>query len=106
MLLFAGHRVDAPDRPNPRFPASQAERAKGFIADLLKKLGGDYELLGLASAASGGDILFHEACSELGVRSILCLPIRTDRYAAEEFRALDNWRSRFLTLRGQRECAN
>jgi hypothetical protein len=98
VVLFAGHRVDAPDRPTPRFPASRAERAKGITADMLKTFGGDDELLGLASAASGGDILFHEACSELGIPSILCLPIRADRYAAGEFRDLDDWRSRFLTL--------
>ena len=102
-VLFAGHRIDAPDRPQPRFPAAGAPLAKAAILEELRRLGNDHEVLGLASGASGGDILFHEACRELGLRSILCLPFRADGYAAQEFASLNDWRSRFLALRDDRE---
>jgi hypothetical protein len=102
-VLFAGHRVDAPGRADPRFPASRAVQAKAAIVEALRKLSAEYEVLGMASGASGGDILFHEACAELGIRSVLCLPFRMDRYAAEEFGTLDDWRSRFLVLSGKSE---
>ena len=102
-VLFAGHRVDAPDRADPRFPVSRAVPAKPAILESLRELTAGCEALGMASGASGGDILFHEACADLGIRSVLCLPFRMDRYAAEEFGTLDDWRSRFLVLSGKSE---
>jgi hypothetical protein len=101
-LVFAGHRVDEPGAA-PRFPAGAAKPAKAAIAEKLRSLAAQYELLGLASCASGSDILFHEACLELDVRSIVCLPFRAESYAAQEFLNLNEWRSRFLTLLDKRE---
>ena len=99
VVLFAGHRVDEGGRPQPRFPAAQADRAKALIRDALVQLAPeDVEVLGIASAASGGDILFHEACDELKIRSIPCLPMPADKYARHTFGAVDEWRSRFLNL--------
>ena len=98
VVLFAGHRVDAPGRVTPRFPAQQESRAKSLIRDALSELGQDYRLLGLASAAPGADILFHEVCAEFGIPSMCCLPMPKADYARLEFEALDAWRSRFLTL--------
>jgi hypothetical protein len=99
VVLFAGHRIDEPARPQPRFPAGAVERAKALIRDALVKVGGDdMELLGLASAAPGGDILFHEVCEELGMRSIPCLPMPAATYAKHTFGGVDEWRSRFLNL--------
>jgi hypothetical protein len=102
-VVFAGHRVDAPDRPQPRFPGSMAAPVRSALVEALRRLGAEHGLLGLASGASGGDILFHEACLELGYRSVLCLPFRADRYAAQEFANLNDWRSRFLSLRDKRD---
>ena len=99
VVLFAGHRVDEPGRSQRRFPASEADRAKTLIRDALVKLSGeDVEFLGMASAAPGGDILFHEACEDLGIRSVPCLPMPADKYASHTFGAVDEWRSRFLNL--------
>jgi hypothetical protein len=99
VVLFAGHRIDEPARPQPRFPAGAVDRAKALIRDALVKVGGDdMELLGLASAAPGGDILFHEVCEDLRIRSIPCLPMPAATYARHTFGAVDEWRSRFLNL--------
>ena len=101
-MLFAGHRVDAPDRVTVRFPALQESRARSLIRETLSGLGQDNRFLGLASAAPGADILFHEVCAEIGLPSTLCLPMPAADYARLEFQDLDTWRSRFLTLqRGQ-----
>ena len=99
VVIFAGHRIDADDRPEPRFPASQAEAARAAISQALRKIPAKYEVLGLASGASGGDILFHEECFALGYRSEVCLPFRADLYAGHEFGTLDDWRTRFHALR-------
>jgi hypothetical protein len=98
VVLFAGHPVDSPGRP-PRFPASRADRAKILIRDALTTLlSGDLECLAFASGAAGGDVLFHEVCDELTVRSILCLPMPADEYSSRTFRDVDDWRARFLAL--------
>lgn len=99
VVVFAGHRIDGPGRREPRFPASQVDRAKALIRDALTKLASDdLDVLGLASAAPGGDLLFHETCAELGFRSLPCLPMPADRYSRQMFQDLDDWRSRFLAL--------
>jgi hypothetical protein len=99
VVLFAGHRVDEQGRSQRRFPGSEADRAKTLIRDALVKLASeDVEFLGIASAAPGGDILFHEACEELRIRSVPCLPMPADKYASHTFGAVDDWRSRFLSL--------
>jgi hypothetical protein len=102
VVFFAGHRVDVPGRVEARFPAQQEDRAKSLIRAALSELGQDYRLLGLASAAPGADILFHEVCAELGIPSTLCLPMPAADYARLEFKELDDWRSRFLNLLHQK----
>jgi hypothetical protein len=99
VVLFAGHRVDERGRVERRFPASEVNRAKMLIRDALVELvPDDVEVLGMASVAPGGDILFHEACEDLRIRSIPCLPMPADKYASHTFGAVDEWRSRFLNL--------
>jgi hypothetical protein len=99
VVLFAGHRIDAPGRLRPRFPSGRADLAKTLIARALTSVASaDRELVGFASAAPGGDLLFHEACADLGVRSLPCLPMPAEKYSGHTFRELDDWRSRFLTL--------
>ena len=98
LVLFAGHRLDEPGREKPRFPADRADRAKQLIREALSELGDQYSYMGMASAASGADILFHELCAELKIPSTLCLPMPTKDYARESFKDLDDWRSRYLNL--------
>jgi len=81
VIVFSGHRVDAPDRKTPRFPARAEALARTMIRDkvsaLVQEAGG--AAMGYAGAASGGDILFHEVCEELGVpTTVLLAGPRTD----------------------------
>jgi hypothetical protein len=99
VVVFAGHQIDRPDRQQPRFPAARAEHARGLIRDALAKLVADgWETRAYASASPGGDLLFHEVCEELKVRSAVCLPMPAEEYSRQTFGNLDDWRSRFLAL--------
>jgi Tetratricopeptide Repeats-Sensor len=85
VIVFSGHRIDAPDRATPRFPADSVGRAELMIREAVEKekeLAGAGPIEGIAGGASGGDILFHEICMELGIPTTLMLAIPRDDYAA------------------------
>lgn len=66
--------VDAPDRPEPRFPVSKVPAAAARIAAALDSLLAGPGDLALSQAAAGGDILFLEACQQRGVDCRVLLP--------------------------------
>jgi tetratricopeptide (TPR) repeat protein len=97
IVIFTGHQIDEAGRGEPRFPADREGRARELIHAKLEQLKG--EPVGvLASAAPGSDIICHEICRELGIKSTICLPMPPDKYASEVFGDLDTWRSRYLEL--------
>jgi hypothetical protein len=105
-LLFTGHMVDAAGRPaeKSRFPrTARAETtARQLILDAVKKeVGGDAaETLGIAGGASGGDILFHEVCAELGIETQLFLALPQDQFQVESVEpGGENWVARFQAIR-------
>ena len=57
-----------------------------------------YDVVVLASAAPGTDILCHEICKNLKIKSRICLPMPSSDYASSVFGELDQWRTRFLDL--------
>ena len=63
----------------------------------------EYEIVGLASAAPGADILAQEVCGELGLESTICLPMPAADYARLAFEDQDNWRMRFFDLKRDHE---
>ena len=77
VLLFAGHMIDAPDRKSLRFPADKESLARKEIKDAIVKEMNTAPGVscGYAGGASGGDILFHEVCAELGIPTRLYLAI-------------------------------
>ena len=75
VLLFSGHMMDTPGSQHPRFPPDKEATARQRIAEALDRLGAGPDDLALAQGASGGDILFLEACRERGVRLQLLLPL-------------------------------
>jgi hypothetical protein len=82
VILFTGHRIDAPNRPTPRFPAAKEAEARAMILDAVAQIkartnGG---LVGLSGGASGGDILFHEVCEDLGIPSHMYLVLPKNEY--------------------------
>jgi len=74
VVLFSGHMVDRPERPEARFPESKAGAAAREIAARLDALGAKEGDLGLAQAACGGDLLFAKACLQRKMRLELRLP--------------------------------
>ena len=101
VILFTGHRLDAPDRPTPRFPAAKETEARAMIreavANIQAKTSG--ALLGISGGASGGDILFHEVCEELNIptQMYLVLP-RNDYIKASVADGGPDWVERFNRL--------
>jgi hypothetical protein len=88
VVVATGHRADAHSRPLPgRFPntATCIDKAKGWLREALQaeKAETAGTLYGIAGAASGVDLLFHEVCKELGIPSKVCLPIPTEDYRRE-----------------------
>jgi hypothetical protein len=102
VMVFAGHRVDSPGRTEPRFPAASEPTAREMIERAVaeeKRLAGDEPILGFAAGASGGDILFHEVCAELGIPTTLLLPLPDDQFAAASVAdGGPRWLERFRAL--------
>lgn len=104
VLLFSGHRVDAPGRAPPRFPATQVAAAQAAIERALDTLNADARDLALTQGASGGDLLFAQACVERGVRVQLLLPVSEADFIANSVLGSDgphDWRARFAALRAE-----
>ena len=105
VVLFTGHMVDAADRPpeKARFPrTAQAEsRARAMIkAAVERELHGHAEsFLGMAGAACGGDILFHEVCADLAAKTDIYLLMPPDEFEAASVQpGGPGWVERFRAL--------
>jgi len=101
VLLFTGHMIDAPGRKEPRFPPGKEGVAREAIAQAVSaetaRPGG--VAYGIAGGASGGDILFHEICAELGIPTHLYLALPKGDYIAESVEpAGPEWVERFNQL--------
>jgi hypothetical protein len=102
LVMFAGHQFDEPGRAAVRFPAALEGAAYQAILAFLRPLQETHEVSALASGSVGADILFHEACRELGITSAICLPIPADKYVDAVARDLA-WRSRLGALIQQKQ---
>jgi hypothetical protein len=85
VIVATGHRADAPSRPPPgRFPNTPAciDKAKDWLRRILEAEKAETmgALSGIAGAASGVDLLFHEVCKEFGIPTKVCLPIPIENY--------------------------
>lgn len=101
VLLFTGHRIDDRGRATPRFPAEKEsiarQRIHAIVTQERERLGGI--ALGIAGGASGGDILFHEVCSELGIPSRLYLALPRDQFVVASVQSAGpEWVDRFNSL--------
>lgn len=101
-LLFAGHLVDKPGRTTPRFPPTKEAAVKQQMLDKVKEVidaQPGFTITGIAGGASGGDIIFHEACKQLGVRTELFLAIPRMDYVVESVNfAGASWINRFNAI--------
>ena len=109
-LLFTGHMIDVPDRPVARFPAWAEGRVREAIHRAIENVAWTTPgpTIGLAGAASGGDLLFHECCRELGIPTRILLALPPEPYeAASVAPAGPEWVRRFrslLQLAGPESC--
>ena len=104
VLLFSGHRVDAPGRAQPRFPAAMVPQAAAAIGQALDALGAAGGDLALAQGAAGGDLLFAEACQARGVRVQLLLPLPEAEFIKQSVDGSDgdeDWRARYADVRAR-----
>ena len=101
VLLFAGHMIDAPEREHPRFPADKEQVAREKIKEMIVKEmnSGAGVACGYAGGASGGDILFHEVCAELGISTRFYLAIPPQKFVTTSVqKAVPNWVDPFWKL--------
>jgi tetratricopeptide (TPR) repeat protein len=102
VLLFSGHRVDAPGRAHPRFPPAMVPRAAAAIAQALDAQEAGADDFALVQGASGGDLLFAEACAARGVRVQLLLPLPEPEFIEQSVAGSaggEDWRARYFALR-------
>jgi len=101
VLIFTGHMIDATDRDRPRFPAGMERVAREKIREAVEaemRLGPGVAY-GIAGGASGGDILFHEVCAELGIDTHLYLALPRGEYVKNSVqKAGHDWVERFRQL--------
>jgi hypothetical protein len=101
ILLFTGHMIDKPGRETPRFPASHEQTARREIKKLVMQETADQNktCLGISGGACGGDILFHEVCRELGIKTELYLALPRDEFISNSVAfAGPSWIDRFNAL--------
>jgi tetratricopeptide (TPR) repeat protein len=102
VILFSGHMVDAPDRPEPRFPAGKVAAAKRRIGEALDALNAGPNDLALCQAAAGGDLLFLEACLARQVRCQVLLPFPEPQFIQRSVLPStdgDGWRTSFFDVK-------
>jgi hypothetical protein len=102
VLLFSGHRMDAPDRQPPRFPPAKEAAAMRAIEAALDRLGAGPDDLSFCQAAAGGDLLFLEACQKREVRCRVLLPFDEPRFIETSIAPSaggDKWRERFYAMK-------
>jgi hypothetical protein len=103
VVVATGHRVDAPGRQVPRFPNTPEciDKTKAWLRAMVEaeKAETTGSISGIAGAASGTDLLFHEVSDELGIATTVVLPIPVHDYCRESVaNAGPEWVERFNRL--------
>ena len=102
VFLFSGHMADAADRKTPRFPRELHASAAQRIAEILDKNRAGAADLALTQGASGGDLIFLEACAARGLHLQLMQPLSESDFIAQSvLRAEEgeSWKSRYMAIR-------
>jgi len=80
IAVFAGHRLDESGRASPRLPRGASEQIRKRLERSLVDQPID---MGIASAADGSDILFHECLHALGRPTMVVLPCPVDHFSEQ-----------------------
>lgn len=99
VFLFSGHMIDAPDRPQPRFPAQKEADAARAISATLDAMQADPNDLAICGGACGGDLIFAEAALARGCRLHIHIQFEEPAFleASVAF-AGDAWMDRYRTV--------
>lgn len=99
-LVFTGHMTDAPGRDDPRFPLSLEGAARAAIGAELDRVRARGIVGGFASAARGGDIVFHEECRTRGIATAIVLPFAPEQFVETSIEGAGggDWIRRFQAL--------
>lgn len=103
-LVFAGHMIDAPDRAHKRFPADCEEAARTAIRQAVEEIAEsarrkNEQIIGMAGALNGGDLLFHEACHDLGIKTVVFLPVPEQSYRVTAISGpASDWAERYYAV--------
>jgi class 3 adenylate cyclase len=97
VILFAGHMIDRPDRPSPRFPSELEPFVAREIRNKINKLKPGF---GFSSAACGSDILFIEAMLDIDAKVSVALPYEKEQFIRDsvDFVPGSDWRARFESV--------
>lgn len=100
VFLFSGHMIDAPVRPEPRFPPAGEARAAAAMAEKLAVWNAGEKDLAMCGGACGGDLLFAEACLNRGLRLELRIPFPEPVFLEKSVSfAGEGWRDRFYQVK-------
>lgn len=107
VFLFTGHMIDKKGRADPRFPPHKELIAANAIVHALQEQGADSGDLAICGGASGGDLLFAEACLERGLQLDIYLPLQESAFLAASVsfekdvpgHVCDTWASRYLAVK-------
>lgn len=101
-IVFTGHRIDDPDRKKPRFPQSMEKVATQAIERAILDIQENHQegVIGIAGGASGGDIIFHESCRRLGIKSRVFLALPSEAFIRQSVvvPGAPDWVERFKKL--------
>jgi nucleotide-binding universal stress UspA family protein len=99
VVVESGHRVDSPNRAEPRFPPEAEGRVKAALAGVLDRWGVGPGSVVLTQGARGADILVAELARDRGadVRMLLALPSREFVRRSVEL-PRSTWARRFAEL--------
>ncbi len=100
VILFSGHMIDSPNRPQPRFPAAMEGEAKQKIEEVLDKLNPAANSLAIAPGiACGGDILFIESCLQRNMKIEVFLPFEPAKFIQDSVSFVDgDWVERYYKI--------
>ena len=98
VLLFGGHLLDRPDRPQPRFLPHLARPATEAIDREIERLAGP-GTTAISGGACGGDLLFAEACLQRGIAVEIRIPLGITRFLETSVAfAGEEWTERFCAV--------
>lgn len=102
IIIFVGPRMEKKEEGLPLISPESEGKILQKLEKALKELAGENKpatVLGMSAAAPEGEILFLEACSQLGISTEICLPMPRNAYASQAFEHSDiSWRNRFLAI--------